>query len=158
MKSQHWVPPAILFAITAIAVTTGYFIPRVVAEDAKPKKEPVPIETNLHEFMEYVFEPTIHELRESMTPENAKSPAWGKIKSGSLILGEGGNLLLMRVPEESPEDFKTHAITMREYAGELYRHAHKKDFDAARKSYTTMIKSCNQCHQQFAGGEHLQEP
>ena len=61
-----------------------------------PQSQPQPVEKNMHEFMEYVFQPTYQRLKQSMAGLPANSGAWKGIKSDALILAEGGNLLLLR--------------------------------------------------------------
>jgi hypothetical protein len=50
------------------------------------------------------------------------------------------------------------ATTVRKHGGELYAAGKKKDFASARTAYTAMIRSCNECHEQFADGKHQLEP
>jgi hypothetical protein len=49
-------------------------------------------------------------------------------------------------------------VAVRDSAGQLYKAARKKDFDASRKSYEQMLTKCNSCHKQFAGGKHMLAP
>jgi len=129
------------------------------AQDAPSAKPSVAsVEKDMHEFMEYVFEPTYNRLKAHMATEPADTPAWKGIKSDSLILAESGNLLLGRLPEEGGADWMQFSVQVRDLGGQLYQAAKKKDYRSARQHYTTMLTKCNACHEKFAGGEHQLAP
>mgnify|MGYP002623403585 FL=1 len=117
-----------------------------------------PVEPDMHEFMEHVFQPTFKRLRTAMAAEPADNAVWKAIKADSLILAEGGNLLLMRTPTDDAADWAKHSVHVRDFGSHLYRAAKTKDFPAARKGYESMVTNCNACHHQFAGGEHILKP
>ncbi len=117
-----------------------------------------PVESDMHEFMEYVFQPTFKRLKPVMAAEPADNAAWKTIKADGLILAEGGNLLLIRQPKDDAADWVNHSVQVRDFGGQLYRAAKAKDYTNARKHYESMVKNCNACHQQFAGGEHILTP
>jgi hypothetical protein len=125
-------------------------------EDDKPT--PQPVEKDMHEFMEYAFEPGYKRLRDAMAfvPENNNQ--WKAIKGESLTLAEGGNLLLIRAPREDAGDWNRFSAAVRGDGSKLYKAARGKDFDAAKKSYVSMLNNCNRCHDQFAGGKHQLKP
>jgi len=128
----------------------------VAAEEASDAAEPV--EPDMHEFMEYVFQPTFKRLKPAMAEAPADNAGWKAIKADSLILAEGGNLLLSRQPDEDAADWVKHSVQVRDFGGQLYRAAKAKDYEAARKHYTSMVQNCNACHHQFANGEHILAP
>ena len=130
----------------------------VRAADANAATAPEPVEDDMHEFMEYVFQPTYRRLKAEMAEQPADNQAWKAIKSDSLILAEGGNLLLIRTPDEKADSWNEHSAAVRELAGELYASAKAKDYAAAREHYTTMLQKCNSCHNDFADGEHQLKP
>lgn len=117
-----------------------------------------PVEDDMHEFMEYVFQPTYKRLKASMAGTEKDGGAWKSIKSDSLILAEGGNLLLIRSPKSDSTDWNEHAKKIREFGGQLYRAAKQKDEPQSQKVYRMMLDNCNACHQQFADGEHQLKP
>lgn len=117
-----------------------------------------PVEPDMHEFMEYVFQPTFNRLKPVMAAAPADNPGWKAIKADALILAEGGNLLLIRQPEEDTADWVKHSRQVRDFGGQLYRAAKAKDYTNARKHYEAMVQNCNACHEQFAGGEHILTP
>ena len=144
-----------------VAVIVLVALPHIVKEsragdDDKPA--PQPVEKNMHEFMEYVFEPGYKRLREVMAQEPTANDQWKAIKGDSLALAEGSNLLLMRSPDEGRADWDRFSVAVRQDGTALYQAARAKDFEAAKKHYVTMLGSCNRCHDQFAGGKHQLKP
>ena len=117
-----------------------------------------PVEPDMHEFMEYVFQPTFKRLNPVMATAPADNQTWKSIKADSLILAEGGNLLLIRQPKDDPADWVKHSVQVRDFGGQLYRAAKAKDYTMARKHYEAMVQNCNACHQQFARGKHILIP
>lgn len=122
------------------------------------KSEAVAVEPDMHEFMEYVFQPTFLRLHAQMAAEPADNKGWKAIKSDALILAEGGNLLLIRDAGSDQADWDRHSIHVRDLGGELYRAAKAKDYKTARGHYEKMVTNCNACHDQFADGEHQLTP
>lgn len=120
--------------------------------------EVVPVEDSMHEFMEYVFQPTYLRLKQSMAAAPADNKGWKAIKSDSLILAESCNLLYSRTPEEHGEDWTKHATNSKAHGAALYGAAKAKDFEAATSAYKTMLDSCNACHKQFEDGKHILQP
>lgn len=117
-----------------------------------------PVEPDMHEFMEYLFQPTFKRLKPAMAAAPADNAGWKAIKADALVLAEGGNLLLGRPAEEHAADWAKHSVAVRDLGGQLYRAAKAKDYATARGHYEQMVKSCNACHEQFAGGEHMLSP
>lgn len=120
--------------------------------------EPRPVEDDMHEFMEYAFEPAYKRLQAAMAKEPADNGGWKAIKGESLQLAEGGNLLLIRTPQDDASIWREMSAAVRGAGGELYAAAKKKDFVASRKSYETLLLKCNAYHDKFAGGEHQLSP
>lgn len=116
-----------------------------------------PVETDMHEFMENLYKPSYLRLREVMAKRPSRSK-WRHVKAESLLLAESANLLLGRVPDENGALWKKLAVENRDSGAKLYAAAKKRDYETAKKHYTAMIKSCNTCHQKFAGGEHQLKP
>jgi hypothetical protein len=132
--------------------------PSARAEALAPDNEPLPVEKDMHEFMEYVFQPTYKRLKQTMAAEPADNNGWKGMKADALTLAEGGNLLLFRTPTDDASEWAKHSVAVREAGELLYQSAKKKEFAAARQHYEVMIQKCNACHQQFAGGEHILAP
>ena len=152
----------ILLCVSLILVVLGWWSAESTSSKAASpenvQEAPAPVETDMHEFMEYVFQPTFMRLQPAMQNAPADNQGWKIIKSESLVLAEGGNLLLIRPSEEDTAEWVEHSTQVRKFGGELYRAGHDKDFSKARKSYESMIENCNACHQQYAHGEHILKP
>jgi len=150
------------FALLLFLATAGWFCSEALTVHAvsiaEKKDAAEPVEPDMHEFMEYVFQPTFKRLKPVMAAAPADNAGWKTIKADALILAEGGNLLLIRQPKEDAADWLKHSVQVRDFGGELYRAAKAKDYNSARKHYASMVQNCNACHQQFAGGEHILTP
>ena len=118
----------------------------------------VPVEDDMHEFMEYVFQPTYKRLKASIAVAEKDNATWKSIKSDALILAESGNLLLGRGPDSDEADWNKHSIASRDFGGQLYRAAKEKNFEKTQQAYKMMLESCNACHQQFSGGDPQLKP
>ena len=150
-----------LASLLALAVVGGQWSQSETVHAAPSQNEAndaEPVESDMHEFMEYVFQPTFKRLKPLMDQTEPDNPAWKSIKADSLILAEGGNLLLIRQPEDDAGDWVKHSVQVREFGGHLYRAAKAKDYPMARKNYESMVENCNACHHQFAHGEHILTP
>ena len=141
-----------LFALSNLSATR----PAVAADEAQAAA-PAPVEEDMHEFMEYVFQPTFKRLQQQMALEEKDRAAWKQIKSDSLILAEGGNLTMMRGGNDGA-DWNEYCRKVRYLGGALYKSAKLRDAGAARQHYVAMIEQCNACHKTYAGGEHQLEP
>lgn len=117
-----------------------------------------PVEDDMHEFMEYVFEPGYKRLKEAMAAEPADNAAWKVIKAEALVLAEAGNLVIIRGGDEDRTAWIAHASQSRTHGGKLYAAAREKNYAAAQEHWKAMLQSCNACHDQFAGGEHQLAP
>ena len=143
---------AALFATIQSLPSVNADPPELIAGDVEP------VEDDMHEFMEYLFQPTYKRLKVSMAEEPADKKGWKAIKSDALILAEGGNLLLAHVPDTDGADWTKHSVVVRRHGGDLYRAAKAKDYAKATGSYRLMIEHCNACHKQFENGKHILEP
>jgi hypothetical protein len=128
------------------------------ADPPAPTSQTQPVEKDMHEFMEYVFQPTYKRLKASMASEPADNNAWKGIKADALTLAEGGNLLIIRKPKEDAAAWDDLSTAVREAGGSVYQAAKKKDYKSARQHYEGMLKQCNACHDKFAEGEHQLSP
>ncbi len=146
---------AALLAVLLLAATQRQ---TKTARAAAPSSALAPVESDMHEFMEYVFQPTYKRLQANLAAEPADRAAWKPIKSDALILAEGGNLLLARIPDEEVQAWVSHSVAVRKSGGELYEAAKKGDYQAARQKYVAMLERCNRCHDDFADGEHQLQP
>jgi len=151
--------PLVLGSVCAVAFGLSFAVPLpATSRQPLPAEDVVPVEDSMHEFMEYVFQPTYLRLKQSMTAAPADNKGWKAIKSDSLILAESCNLLFSRKPADNAEDWIKHAKSSKELGAKLYSAAKAKDFAGATESYKAMLESCNACHRQFEDGKHILTP
>lgn len=117
-----------------------------------------PVEVNMHDFMEGMFQAPYRRLKVAMEKEPTEPPGWKSLRSDALILAEGCNLLLTRLPEKDIEDWKKYSIEARQAGEQVVLAGKAKDFSKARASYETMLSHCNACHRQFENGKHILAP
>lgn len=158
MSSNSWkaVGAAVIAGIILCNLPTHSAHVEAAANKAEAK--PVPVEEDMHEFMEYVFEPAFKRLKLAMAAAPADNAGWKILKGEGLVLAEGGNLTMLRAPAEETATWNAMSADVRDHGKGLYTAAKMKNFDEAKKSYVAMIHSCNACHDKFAGGEHQLEP
>jgi hypothetical protein len=150
---------ALAVAVGVTAVSQNTSVSAAYSPLVSPAEGDItPVEESMHEFMEYVFQPTYLRLKQSMAAAPADNKGWKAIKSDSLILAESCNLLFSRAPGEHGEDWIGHAKASKEHGAKLYGAARAKDFEAATAAYKTMLDSCNACHKQFENGKHILTP
>lgn len=130
--------------------------PTADKEGAKAAIKPVPVD--MHDFMEGVFQSPYNRLRNAMAAEPKAAAGWKAIRSDALILAEGGNLLLTRLPEKDADLWTKYSVDSRDAGAELVKAAKAKDFPGARKAYETMLNHCNACHKKFEDGKHILKP
>lgn len=149
-------------AVVALRLDATAAVAQGKKEAVGPKAEAV--EPDMHEFMEYVFEPGYKRLKVALAEAPADNKAWKVVKGDGLVLAEAGNLLLHRRPEadkwtqEMDAEWTGFAADVREHGGKLYRAAKKKDYESSRTHWEAMLTRCNACHTKFAGGEHQLVP
>jgi len=117
-----------------------------------------PVEPSIHELMEYAFEEPYKRLKANLPGETADRAYFRALKSDALILAEGGNMLLMRLPKEDVEAWTELSLAMRGEATLLYKAGKAKDVEGARKLFASLVLKCNACHDKFAAGEHQLAP
>jgi hypothetical protein len=131
--------------------------PARAADKAAPGT-PVPVDTNMHDFMEGVFQGPYRRLKTGMAAEPKDVAGWKAIRSDALILAEGGNLLLLRKPAKDADEWVKYSAASRDAGAELFKAAKAKDFAASKKAYETMLGHCNACHRKFEDGKHILTP
>lgn len=129
-----------------------------VSASSFQESEAVPVEESMHEFMEYVFQPTYRRLKQSMAAAPDDNNGWKAIKSDALILAESCNLLYGRKPAEQAADWVKHTTAAKNHGAQLYKAGKTKDFEAATAAYRLMLDNCNACHRQFEKGRHILQP
>ena len=117
-----------------------------------------PVDVNMHDLMEGMFQLPYRRLKKSMEAEPADPPAWKQLRSDALILAEGNNLLILRKPEKDVEAWVKYSVDSRDAGAEIVKAAKKNDFAASKAAYVKMLEHCNACHKQFEKGKHILTP
>lgn len=128
------------------------------AADDKPADQGVALDTSMHDFMEGVFQGPYRRLKAAMETETKSNATWKSIRGETLILAEGGNLLLLRKPKKDVEAWIKYSVASRDAGAEMLKAAKKKDAAATMKAYRAMLTHCNACHKQFDNGKNQLEP
>lgn len=130
-----------------------------LADDKGPSKAaPRPVPVNMHDFMEGVFQSPYKRLKAAMAAEPKDAAGWRAIRSDALILAEGGNLLLLRLPKKDADLWIKSSVDSRDSGADLVKAARAKDFTGAKKAYEAMLHHCNACHKKFEDGKHILTP
>ncbi len=148
----------IVFVFTIAAIWLFTIFTALATADDKSAAKPEPVVESMHQFMEYVFEPNYKLLHTAMTEAPKDKAGWKPVKAASMMLAEGGNLLLMRLPDENADSWKKLSVAVRQHGGDLYAAARASDYDVAYQHYVVMLNNCNECHKQFADGKYQLEP
>lgn len=150
----------VLLLMCCFCSSSGYMSPGrpLPLDDAKPTDQGKALDTSMHDFMEGVFQGPYRRLKQAMANENKTNATWKVIRGETLVLAEGGNLLLLRKPKKDVEDWLKYSIASRDAGAELFKAAKKRDADGAAKAYRSMLNQCNACHKQFDNGKNQLEP
>jgi hypothetical protein len=116
--------------------------------------------TDVHELMEHVVATAFENAKSGLAEKPADAKSWRAVRDVSLLLGETGNLLLIRKPDAADEaEWTKLSIAMREAGDALTNAAKAKDYDSSLRTYRALVQSCNQCHAVFGDdGEPKIEP
>jgi hypothetical protein len=117
-----------------------------------------PVDVNMHDFMEGLFQVPYRRLKVAMEKEPTEPPGWKALRSDALILTEGSNLLLTRKPDKDTADWVKYSIASREAGAEMVKAAKEQNFAASKEAYVRMLEHCNSCHRQFENGKHILKP
>lgn len=133
----------------------SYLQPRAVAVPANNlPAEIVPVDTNMHDLMEGMFQAPYRRLKEAIASEPKDNNGWKAIRSDVLILAEGSNFLVLRKQEADQAKWDEYSLASK-LSGEMaFKAAKQKNFAETRKAYETMLIHCNDCHKTFAKGKH----
>jgi len=147
-RSRFW------FVATVLAVSS-LFVPLAHSQPPKakatPRLEPV-AETKL--LMEGIANPNTKALGKLLLAKPKDAEGWAFIRGQALLLGEMGNLLMIRPPrtKAGEETWIVDAAELRTNATALAKAAAAKDYLQARKSLASVANVCNRCHQSFRVG------
>jgi hypothetical protein len=143
------VPFAAALLAALIATSVAPIRPTIGGSRGAVQHELKPL-VDTHEFMEHVIEGTFATLKAGLTEKPADAKAWRSVRDASLLLGESGNLLMIRKPDDADAaDWSKLSIALRESGDDLSKAAKAKDYDASRKAYLVLVHACNTCHTKY---------
>jgi hypothetical protein len=162
MRTSRWIGLFLVIVAGVGLLAADSLRSRTTAAEQAPASAAAskfqPVDDSMHEFMEYQFQPTYLRLKAAMAKPPTDRAGWKPIKADSMILAEGGNLLLIRTPAKGGAEWNKWSIAVRTRGGQLYRAAKKQDYPSAQTHYRAMLTSCNACHKVFAKGKHQLKP
>jgi hypothetical protein len=140
-------PGALLLLAVAPAATQQPPRPAPPARTTSPKLEPV-AETKL--LMEGLTQSNFRGAERILLEKPKDADSWKFLRGQALLIGETGNLLLMRPPKNSGEAaWMERATDLRAAATRLARAAGDSDFERSRAAFVELSAACNRCHQAF---------
>jgi hypothetical protein len=147
--------PRVRFWLAAGLLGAGCLLaPVAQSQPGASKAKPSPrleavAETKL--LMEGLAEANLRGLGKLLREKPADAEAWAFARGQALLIGETGNLLMMRPPRSATgqEAWLSHAADLREAAGALARAAASKDYPKSRAALAGVANVCNRCHQAF---------
>ena len=154
--------PRLMFAVTilSICIASLFTTQHLAATNSANGKEAsiTKPDVNMHDYMEGMFQATYRRLKPLMAEEPKDNTGWKAIRSESLILSEGCNLLQLHTPKDKSDGWIELSQVCRDEAIKIFAAAKKKDFATSKASYESMLTHCNKCHQDFANGKHQLTP
>ncbi len=123
-----------------------------------PSAELIPVDTNMHDFMEGMFQAPFRRLKEAIAKEPKDNNSWRAIRSDLLILAEGSNLLVLRKMDKDQVKWDEYSLACKQDGEAAFKAAKQKNFAESRKAYESMLIHCNDCHNAFANGKHQLAP
>jgi cytochrome c556 len=112
-----------------------------------PKLTPV-AETKL--IMEGMAHANYQGLTRHLKEQPADAETWKFVRGQALLVGESGNLMMIRPPHNDGQTvWMQRAADLRDAATVLAKHAAKADYERSKAALTEVTNSCNRCHQTF---------
>jgi Cytochrome C' len=89
-------------------------------------------------------------LTKQLKERPADNDTWAFARGQALLLGETGNLLMLRPPRnEGREAWMKLSAAMRDAAGELAKSAGTRDYETSKTRLRAVAETCNRCHATF---------
>lgn len=139
---------ALLLLAAVGAVNFGAAAPPPAPPRAAAPKLDAVAETKL--LMDGIIVPNFRGLERSLQQKPATDDAWTFARGQALLVGESGNLLMLRPPHNPGEaDWMDRSTDLRTAAVRLARACADHDFDRSRAAVGEVAAACNRCHQTF---------
>ena len=149
----------LVVVLISSAVLGAYLQPVANAIPSNPSvAELVPVDTNMHDLMEGMFQAPYRRLKVAIANEPKDNNGWKAIRSDLLILAEGSNFLVLRKQEKDQMKWDEFSLASKQAGEVAFKAAKQKNFAESRKAYESMLVHCNDCHKAFADGKHQLAP
>ena len=143
---------ATLLAAATLFLSGAFAVGR--SAEPSPDQEPAdmqPVEERINVHMSYLFKPSYRRLKPLMRSAPTDAASWNKMRSEALLLAESGSNLTQYHSSngfnpDAKKNWPRNSADVKKHAAALYNAAKKQDFADAKRSYTSMTKSCNACH------------
>jgi hypothetical protein len=137
-----------LVGLVCLFVPLAQSQPVIIKPKAAPKLEAV-AETKL--LMDGLADPNMRGLGKILRDKPKEAEAWTFARGQALLIGETGNLLMMRPPKtpQGQEAWMANAVEMRDGGANLARLLAAKDYTKSRSALASLANVCNHCHQAF---------
>ena len=147
LRMRFWGAGAVLGAVCLLA-PVAQSQPAKAPARATPKLEAV-AETKI--LMEGLADPNFKGLGKLLAEKPKEDAAWTYARGQALLIGETGNLLMMRPPKtrDAQDTWMARAGELRDAATGLARAAGARDYVKARTGVADVANACNHCHQSF---------
>jgi hypothetical protein len=146
-RIQFWVATGILgLGCSLIPIAQSQTV--VGKARPTPKLDPV-AETKL--LMDGLAEPNLRSLGKLLRDKPKEGEAWNFARGQALLIGETGNLLMMRPPRTpaGQDAWMANAVDLRDSGANLARLLATKDYTKSRAALANLANVCNHCHQAF---------
>lgn len=105
-----------------------------------------------YQLMDLVNEPLYQKLQQAIQ-SNPTEHRWTEIQQDALRFAEVANLISIRkAGAEHPQEWQQYCRDLQQAAVSLSHAASERDEAAMSEDYHTLIRSCNDCHQNLASG------
>src|SRR5208283_3045828 len=141
----------VFIALSMLAAVAAWFL--YPSSAAAPPAQPRPrleavAETRL--LMEGLAQANFRGLERNLQQKPLEAEAWTFIRGQALLIGETGNLLMIRPPHNSGEAaWMELGTALRTSAARLAQAAADKDFERSRVGLQALANTCNRCHETF---------
>jgi hypothetical protein len=146
-RNRFWLAAGLL-GLVCLFVPLAHSQPIVIKPKASPKLEAV-AETKL--LMEGLADVNMRGLGKILRDKPKEAEAWTFARGQALLIGETGNLLMMRPPRNAngQDIWMSNAVELRDGGANLARLLAAKDYAKSRAALANLANVCNHCHQAF---------
>jgi len=121
-------------------------------DSGSPNRMPAAV-VGTHELMEMFNQPLYKRLSAAMAKPPQNDRQWKTLAERGWQAAEIANLVAIRDHEHSTDAWTSFSSQLQRHGSELAEAAESKDFATAKEAYTSLIGTCNACHNRY-GANH----